>query len=194
MQEVAREEGAGGAGRFRFVFAAAESGKQAAALGEAGGAGTFEGAQDRRTRPGRRKGHRVGVEGVDIGDAGQDQSGRIDIGGHRFGRRCGGSWEQRRDRGHPALGGGEHGGAGTHAVACEGQTLGMDGDGAVTEADTGADIEGGEQVGGQVQMGGQRTAFGIRRGGDNAPGCEVFQQRGVVTGAVEPAVAEGHSR
>ncbi len=194
MQEIAREKGAGGAGRFRFVFAAAESGEQAAALGEAVGAGAFEGAQDRRARPGRGEGDRVGVQGVDIGDAGQDQGRGVDIGGHRFGGRCGGRREQRRDRGHATLGCGEHGGARAHAVAGEGQAVRMDGDGAVAETDAGADIESGEQVGGQVQVGGQRAAFGIRRGGDDAPGREVFQQRGVVTGTVEPAVAEGHSR
>ncbi len=194
MQEIARQEGAGGAGRFRFVFAAAESGEQAATLGEAVGAGAFEGAQDRRTRPGGGQGDRVGVEGVDIGDAGQDQGGRVDIAGHRFGGRCGGGREQRGDRGHAALGGGEDGGARAHTVAGEGQTVGVNGDGAVAEADAGADIEGGEQVGGQVQVRGQRTAFGIRRGGDDAPGREVFQQRAVVGGAVEPAVAEGDGR
>ncbi len=194
VQEVAREEGAGGAGGFRFVFAAAERGEQAATFGEAVGAGAFEGAQDRRARPSRGQWDRVGVEGVDIGDTGQDQDGRVDIGGRRFGGRSGGGREQRGDRGHAALGGGENGRAGAHTVAGEGQTFGMHGDSAVAEADAGADIEGGEQVGGQVQVGGQRAAFGVRRGGDDAPGREVFQQRGVVTGAVEPAVAEGDGR
>ncbi len=194
VQQVAREQGTDGAGGFRFVFAATERGEQAAALGEAVGAGAFEGAQDYRPRPGRGQRDRVGVEGVDIGDPGQDQGGRIDIAGHRFGGRCGGGREQWRDRGDAALGGGEDGGARAHTVAGEGQALGMDGDGAVAEADAGADIEGGEQIGGQVQVGGQRAAFGIRRGGDDAPGREMFQQRAVVARTVEPAVAEGDSR
>lgn len=194
VQEVTREEGTGGAGRFRFVFPAAERCQQPATLSEAVAARAFEGAQDHRARPGRGQGDRVGVDGIEIGDAGQDQGGRIDIGSHRFGAWCGGGREQWGDRGHPALGGGEYGGTGAHAVAGEGQPLGMHRDGAVAEADTGADIECGEQIGGQVQMGSQGTAFGIGRGGDDAPGREVFQERGVVTGTVEPAVAEGDGR
>ncbi len=147
-------------------------------------------AQDHRTAPGGGEGDRVGDRRIDIAHPGQDQGRGGEFTGHRGGGGGGGCREEGSHRGHRALGGGEYGRARAHSVAGQGQAFGMHGKGAVAEPDAGADIEGGEQVGGEVQVGGQRAALGIGGGRDDAPGREVFEQRAVVAGAVQPAVAE----
>lgn len=172
------------------MLARAQRGQQSATLGESVVARTVEGAQDHRAGPSGGQGDRVGVHRVDIAHPGQDQRRGCDVAGHRFRGGRGGSGEQRGHGGDPALGGGEYGCPRAHPVAGQRQAFGMHGECAVAQPDPGADIEGGEQVGGQVQVGGERAAFGIRRGGHDPPRREVFEQRPVVTGVAEPAVPE----
>ncbi len=190
VQQEAGEQGAGGAGGFRLVFAAAEGGQYAAALGETVVSRAVQGAQKHRPGPGRGQGDGDGIHRVQLAHTGQDQRGSIDIGGQCFGGGGRGRGEQRSHRGHAAPGRREHGRTRAHPVTGQGEAFGVHGESTVTEADPGADIERGEQVGGQVQMRGQRAALGIRGGGDDPPGREVLQQRAVVAGAVEPAVTE----
>src|SRR5690606_21399059 len=120
VQEVAGEQGPGGAVGLGLVFARAESGQRAAALDEAVVGGAVEAAQDQRTRPGGGQRQRVGVHARDVG-SGQQQGGGPDLGGQGFRGGRGGGGEERDDGGDLALGSGDDRGSRAHAVSGQGQ-------------------------------------------------------------------------
>ncbi len=174
-EQVPGEQGSGGAGGLVFVFARAEQGHQVAAFGEAVGGGFVDRAEQHRPAPGCGQGDGVGVGGAQVGGAGEDEGGGVDVGGDGLGGGGGGGREEGGYGGYPALGGGDDGRARAHGVAGQDQLVGVHADRAVTEANAGADVEGGEQVGGQADMRRDGAAFGVGGGGDETPGRQVFQ-------------------
>src|SRR5690606_29225087 len=84
VQQVAGDQGAGGAVGLGFVPARAEGGQGAAALDQAVVGGAVEAAQDQRARPGGGQGERVGVDRGDVG-ARQQQGGGVDLRGQGLG-------------------------------------------------------------------------------------------------------------
>ncbi len=174
-EQVAGEQRSGGSAGLVFVFARAEQGHQVAAFGEAVGGGFVDRAQQHRPAPGCGQGDGVGVGGAQVGGAGEDEGGGVDVGGDGLGGGGGGGREEGGYGGYPALGGGDDGRARAHGVAGQDQLVGVHADRAVTEANAGADVEGGEQVGGQADMRRDGAAFGVGGGGDETPGRQVFQ-------------------
>lgn len=151
MEQVAGKQGAGGAGGFRFVPARAEGGKGAAAFDDAVMGGAVELAQDNGAGPGGGERNGIGADGVDVG-AREDQGRGVDVGGQGLGGGRGGRRIEGGDRGDLALRGGDDRGARAHGMTGEGEPVGVHADRAVTESDTSADVQRGEQIGGQAQM------------------------------------------
>lgn len=152
VEQVAGEQGLGGTGGLAFVLAHSESAECSTALDDAVVGGAVEGAQDALPAPDGGEGDGVGVDRFDTGGSRQDQGGAVDIGCDAFGGRRGGGGEEGGDGGDLALAGGEHRGARTHGVPGEGQAIRVHADVAVAESNAGADIQGGEQIGGETQM------------------------------------------
>lgn len=152
MQQVAGEQGPGEAGGLAFVFARPQCGQDAAAFDETVAPRTVEGTQDARPTPGGGQRDGVGVHRIDIAGAGEDERRGVDIGGDGFGAGRGGGREEGGDRADTPLRRRDDGRARAHAVSGERQTVRVHADRAVTEPDTGTDIEGGEQIGRQPQM------------------------------------------
>ncbi len=174
-EQVAGEQRSRGSAGLVFVFACPEQGHQVAAFGEAVGGGLVDRAEQYRPAPGCGQGDGVGVGGAQVGGAGEDEGGGVDVGGDGFGGGGGGGREEGGYGGYPALSCGDDGRAGAHGVAGQDQLVGVDADRAVAEANAGADVEGGEQVGGQADMRRDGAAFGVGGGGDETPGRQVFQ-------------------
>ena len=90
--------------------------------------------------------------------------------------------------------GGQHGGTGTGTVPDECQTVRVDTDSSRAQSHAEADVECGEQIGGQSDRGRDGPAFGAGRPDDEAPRREMLEQRCVLAYTGEPAVPERHRR
>ncbi|MBM4501406.1 hypothetical protein GS469_22460 [Rhodococcus hoagii] len=153
MQQEAGQHGARHALRPPLRSADSEETEQAAPLDESGVGCLVDDAQQRRSSPGVVESEGVAVQGVDVLRAGEDQSrGGDPARGDRRGR-CRRRGEQRRDGlDRRVLRRREDGGPGPHAVPGDGEAFRLHADPAGAQPDTGADVEGCDEIGGESEM------------------------------------------